>query len=104
MEPTYTGPSFWYEGTDLQVTRAIVTADRLAIDWVHGREVGGFVAHSSDRVVYNGTYGTPTLNPDCHVEFRLYRAANGEVMLFGEFWRADGADGGPWLLRLVPNS
>ena len=102
MGTNYAGSSFWFEATDLQVTRAIVTEGRIALDWVQGSEVGGFVATSGDGVVYSGTYGVPVLNPDSHVEFRLYRAANGELVLFGRYWRTDGADSGTWLIRLVP--
>ncbi len=108
METHFTGTSYWFEETDLHVTRAIVTADRIALDWVQWGEVGGCVATSQDGVFFEGTYGegtnggSPVLNPQSHVEFRLYRAANGEVLLFGLYRAADKTDGGNWLLRLVP--
>jgi hypothetical protein len=104
MRTCYTGQFFEFTESDLRVTGAAVTKDRVAVDWIEDGEPGGLVATSDDGATYRGNYGYPRPEPYYHAEFRLFRARDGEVLLFGRWWRTDNPDGGPWLIQLHPRS
>ena len=84
------------------VTRAIITKQRIAVDWLEEGVQGGIVTTSEDGVTYRGHYGYPRPEERYHGDFRVYKGANDEILLLGEWWRTDTPDGGMWLFRLTP--
>lgn len=104
MATKFTGESFDFDVSPLQVTGAIIQKDRISVDWVEDGEPGHLEASSDNDGIYRGNYGYTRPNPDYHFELRLYLAANGDRLLFGRWWRTDKPEGGSWLFRLSPAS
>jgi hypothetical protein len=104
MATKYTGHSFDFDVSPLEVTEAVIQKNRISIDWIEEGKPGHLEATSDDGMVFRGNYGYTRPNPDYHFELRLYRAANGDPLLFGRWWRTDEPEGGCWLFRLSPDS
>jgi hypothetical protein len=104
MTTKYTGHSFDFEASSMQVTGAVIRKDRISVDWIEEGAPGHLEATSEDGEVYRGTYGYPRPDPYYHAELRLYRAADGGRLLFGRWWWADESGSGYWLFRLSPES
>lgn len=100
----YEVTGFVYEEVDFHFTEAIVTKDRIAIDWNEEGTKAGLVAHSTDGSSYSGNMGFPRPDEEGFAEFRLYKAKDGELVLLGKWWRTDATNGGSWLLRLHPRT
>jgi hypothetical protein len=104
MGKSYTGHSFDFQEADagaLDVTHAELTKKEIKLEWVEDGEAGYLTATSDDGVLYRGNFGYPRPEPFYTAEFRLYRAANGDVLLFGR-WRWTSGENGLWLFRLTP--
>jgi hypothetical protein len=99
----YIGHSFDFDVSPLEVTSAEILKVRISVDWLEDGERGHLEATSADDMVYRGNYGYTKPNPDYHFELRLYRATNGDPLLFGRWWRTDEPEGGSWLFRLSPD-
>jgi len=80
-----------------------LTKDHLAVDWLEGGTIkAGLLAKSTDGVIYEGFMGFPSPDLDGKVVFRVYKSKDGEVLLFGEWWRLDANQSSSWLIRLAP--
>jgi len=93
---------FGTEGEEYDVREAVVTKDRISIDWNEGGETGHLEATSDDGVTFRGVYGYP--HPDRWRSFHLVRyTAGNRVLLYGT-WRNDaGNNTGHWLFALSPD-
>lgn len=100
----YTAQYYEYEESDYEITDLIVTDTRISMDWIEGGERAGLVASSTDGFIYHGTMGFPRPDPEGLAEFRVYRAKNDELLLFGRWWRTDGSNAGTWLIRCMPQA
>lgn len=102
MATKFTGHSFDFDVSPLEVTDALIEKNHISIDWIEEGERGHLEATSEDGEVYTGTYGYPQPDPYYHVELRLYSAASGDRLLFGRWRWADESARGCWLFRLSP--
>ena len=86
-----------------RVREAIVTKDRVAIDWEEDGERWHVVAHSSDGGrTYRGNYGYDRPNPNWVMELKRYRAPDGAVLLLARWWDRDSGEEAECLFRLDP--
>ena len=103
MPATLSGFLFELDSVDpFEITSAIIKKDHASIDWNDGRDRGHLEARSDDGELYTGTYGYPRLDPLCHTILRLYRAKNGDQLLFGSWQQEDKGivKKGYWAFRL----
>jgi len=90
--------------TRRQVTEAIVTPERIALDWLEGGVKFHLVAHSQDcGLTYQGTYGMFRPEDDWKINITRYAAVNGSVVLFCEWHEQDTGRAGFWLCKLEPS-
>jgi hypothetical protein len=106
MKASFTGHSFDFQVSPEQVIRAVIRQDHISIEFSEDSDRGHLeAAFDSSDGVYRGTYGYRRPNPDYRAELRLYRAANGDVVLFGKWQRFDNEpEEGYWLFRLSPDA
>ncbi len=104
MATAYTGHSFDFDVSPMPVTGGVVTTGRISIDWTEEGKSGHLDATSADGVTFSGNFGYPRPESRYHAELQLYRAANGERLLFGRWWRTDEPEGAYWLFQLSPES
>ena len=70
-----------------RVTEAIVTPDRIALDWLENGVSYHLLAHSRDGgLTYQGRYGMFRPEEDWVAEITCYTAVDGAAVLFCE-WR-----------------
>ncbi len=100
----YSGRSFGYEETGTRISDAIITENRLAIDWLEDGYPASLIVTSDDGLQYQGTFGYPAPEERYRVEFRRFNDQTGEVILIGRWWQSDMAEGGNWMLRLSVTS
>ena len=98
----YTGRQFTYDHSENRLLDVILTESQLSADYLQDGKRGSLVAASIDGVCYRGTYGVSAPHPDNHFETRLFRCANGEVLLFGRWWEI-GGEKGTNLMHLFPD-
>jgi len=103
MATRYTGHSFDFEVSPSEVTVAVIQKDRISIDFIEDGETGHLEAtYDAADSLYRGNYGYPRPDTNYRAELRLYIATNGDGLLFGRWWWADGTATGYWLFRLSP--
>lgn len=61
------------------VKEALVTPDRIALDWIENGAKYHLVAHSRDGGTYEGTYGMFRPENDWNVTIKRYSALDGSV-------------------------
>ena len=84
-----------------QVTEAIVTPERIALDWLENGVKYHLVAHSQDRgLTYHGTYGMFRPEDDWSVRITRYTAVDSSVVLFCDWHEKDTGRAGFWICRL----
>jgi hypothetical protein len=97
-----------YSGAVLinKVTDAIVTSEKIAIDWVQsddGQECGLTTTSTDSGLTWKGTWTYPESQPPCTVELTQYVAKNGSIILSGPWTRDDGHIG-EFVIYLSPLS
>jgi hypothetical protein len=99
----YTGQMFYWDGKEVTkiVTEAVITQDRVAIDWDEGEHLGHLEAKSTDGIHFSGHYGYPVTYDVYRCEFTLYKAED-EVLLYGTWYEANAGWEGVWLFKLSP--
>ena len=87
------------------VQEAIVTPDRIALDWIENGVRYHLLAHSDDGgLTYQGNYGMFRPEDDWVVEIACYTAVNGSAILFCDWHEKDSGRAGSWMCRLRPNT
>ena len=105
MTQKYIGHSFSFDEEPLEVTDAIIRKDRISVDFIEDGEPGHLEAtFDVAEGVYRGNFGYPRPDHHYHAELRLYRAANGDCLLFGRYWWTSEPGGGLWLFHLSPET
>lgn len=96
---------YWDDGREIQKTvkEAIITPDRIAIDWGEGEHLGHLEATSTDRCHFSGHYGYPVIYDIYRCEFTLYKAEE-EVLLYGTWYETNRGWEGKWLFTLTPTA
>ncbi len=98
----YQGKSFECS-EDTVISEAIVTSNRLAIDYLYENSDYHLQAKSLDGLTYHGTYGDPSrvgAENLGSVQLTRYDNAEGDVVLYGEYYESDSGSQGSWLLML----
>lgn len=86
-----------------QVTEAIVTPERIALDWLENGVKFHLAAHSKDGgLTYQGTYGMFRPEDDWSVTATRYTAVDGSVVLYCDWHEKDTGRAGFWLCKLEP--
>jgi hypothetical protein len=89
---------------DGTITDAVVTANRLAIDWHEGGYVGHLVAETTDGMLFRGTMSYQPASGGSHqYELRLYRSDK-DVLLFGTWLDVSSGEEGRWTFVLTPQN
>ena len=85
-----------------QVKEAVVTPDRIALDWIESGAKYHLVAYSKDGGTYHGTYGMFRPEDDWIVKITRYTAVDASVVLFCDWHEKDTGRAGSWLCKLEP--
>lgn len=87
-----------YEG---DVQDAVVTNERIAMDWEEDGEALHAVLHSTDGgYSYKGTFGEPVLDPNCLMEAWRFKSLAGDELLWATWYRKDTGFGGTSFFHL----
>jgi len=89
-----------WKGTEsrYEITGAVISDNRISIDWVEGGEAGHLEANSTDGSYFRGNFGYT--KPDPANSFELRRFTSGQdVLLFGTWLNQSGDEGG-WVFLL----
>ncbi len=88
-----------------RVAEAIVTPERIAMDWIENGVRYHLLAHSQDGGLnYQGSYGMFRPEEDWQVRIRRYTAVDGSVVLFCDWYEKDSGREGSWICRLESNT
>jgi hypothetical protein len=88
-----------------RVAEAIVTPERIAMDWIENGVRYHLLAHSQDGGLnYQGSYGMFRPEEDWEVRIRRYTAVDGSVALFCDWHEKDSGREGSWICRLESNT
>jgi hypothetical protein len=94
------GPS--WEAT-WRVTEAIVTSERIALDWVEDGVPYHLAAHSRDGgLTYQGNYGMFRPEEPWVIELTRYTALDGSVLLLATWHEMDSGNEGSSMFNLKP--
>jgi hypothetical protein len=89
------------EEYDYEVVEAVVTAQRIAIDWIENGEKFHVVAVSTDGgTTYRGTFGCTDPEPGWVMEIARYTAKNKTELLLAEWLQTDIGRAGSSVFRL----
>ena len=88
---------------DFAVTEAVVTKNRISIDWDEYGKVFNVVMNSTDGgATYEGIYGDPRPNANWSMTATRYDSANGSILLLAEWVQEDGGKSGVCMFELDP--
>jgi hypothetical protein len=89
---------------DSKIDEAVVTRNRIAIDWEEDGETLHLLAQSKDGgCSYVGNYGSPQPNKNWVMELTRYTATDGSVILIGYWRQKDTGNEGSCLFELGEN-
>ena len=89
--------------TSYRVAEAIVTTDRIALDWIEQGVRYHLLAHSHDGgLTYQGNYGMFRPEEQWVIELTRYVATDGSVVLFGVWHDKDTGNEGSSMFKLQP--
>lgn len=103
--PKLTGRFYDFEGEEgyeEDVRQAIVTKERIAMDWDEDGELFLATLHSEDGYFYEGTFGSPRPEPSTRMSGYLYKSVSGEYLFWAEWNRSDTGFGGANIIFLSP--
>jgi hypothetical protein len=100
----YTSESIWIEPQPSSATikDVVLTGTKLSVDFREKGEDGHLQAASTDGVNYEGNYGYPKPIQEYEFECKRFDAADGEILLYGEYRDRLESEQGHWLIRLRP--
>jgi hypothetical protein len=85
------------------VQEAIVTTERIALDWIENGLRYHLLAHSHDGgLAYRGNYGMFRPEKDWLAEITCYTGSDGSAVLFCDWHEKDSGRAGSWMYRLKP--
>jgi hypothetical protein len=88
-----------------RIEQAVVTPDRIALDWVELGVRYHLLAHShDDGLTYQGHYGMFRPEEDWLAEITRYTAVDESVVLFCDWHEKDSGRAGSCMFRLKPNT
>ena len=84
-----------------EITEAIVTDQRIALDWKEdGENFHAALTSSDDGISYEGEFGSPRPHAGCEVKGYRYDGKAGDVVLWLSWCRDDTGFGGGWMVYL----
>ena len=86
-----------------RVAEAVVTPERIALDWIENGVRYHLLAHSEDGgLTYQGNYGM--FRPEEHwvIELTCYTAVDGSAVLFANWYEKDSGNEGSSMFELKP--
>jgi hypothetical protein len=83
----------------ITLTDAVITANRIALDWDHNGQQGHLIAKSTNGIHFSGRYGYGRKSPGFECELTLYKS-NHEDLLYGTWRQLDTGQVGTLILRL----
>ncbi len=83
----------------LTITEAIVTSDRIFVEWTRGEQIGHLEATSNNGVTFSGEFREPVEGRPGTCELTLYKSLH-EYLLFGSWVHTPSAQRGTWAFRL----
>lgn len=95
----------WQEVEDLEedafeISEAIVTKSRIAIDWEEGGDPRHAMLHSDDGYFYRGTFGFPQLDSENKLEAWRYRSVAGDELLWIKWELGESGAAGTAMIHL----
>lgn len=83
---------------------AVVTDDRIAVDWIYVNDKRVVLEACSDDggQTYKGTFGYPRPEPDGRMDLTRYSGPGESVLLYGEWVSVSDGHKGVSIIRLVP--
>ena len=86
------------------VAEAVVTPERIALDWIEDGVRYHLLAHSQDGgLSYQGNYGMFRPEEQWTIELTRYTATDGSVVLFGNWHDKDTGNEGSSMFELQPD-
>ena len=96
----FDGPN--WEAT-YHVAEAIVTPERIALDWIENGVRYHLLAHSQDGgLTYQGNYGMFRPEEQWGIDLSRYTAADGSVLLQANWHEKDSGNEGSSMFELKP--
>jgi hypothetical protein len=89
------------DDADYEISEAIVTRDRIAMDWEEDGTDFHLIARSNDGgATYQGNYGSPSPHQERTIELTKYVAADKAVLLLGKWYERDSGNEGWTIFEL----
>jgi len=84
-----------------RVAEAVVTPDRIALDWIEHGVRYHLLAHSKDHgLTYQGNYGMFRPEEQWTIELTRYTAVDGAVVLMANWYEKDSGNEGASMFEL----
>ena len=84
-----------------RVAEAVVTPDRIALDWIENGVRYHLLAHSKDGgLTYQGNYGMFRPEEQWTIELTRYTAVDGSVVLMANWYEKDSGNEGSSMFEL----
>ncbi len=100
---TITELGFDLDECDFDVDEAVVTRNRISIDWKEDDLVCHVVLKSSDGgETFAGNYGTPVPKKEWFMEAKKYTAADKSILLLSKWYQTDNGREGSCIIELFP--
>jgi len=88
----YDGPNW---ETSYRVAEAVVTSERVALDWIENGVRYHLLAHSQDGgLTYHGSYGMFRPEEQWAIELTRYTALDGSAVLLAKWYERDSGNEG----------
>lgn len=86
-----------------KVTEAVISRQRIVIDWIENGLAFHMVARSDDGgITYKGTFGWPHLDAGNQMTLKLYKCADKSCLLHGNWYMSEGGEEGACSIVLSP--
>ncbi len=96
----YDGPNW---EASYHVAEAVVTPERIALDWIENGVRYHLLAHSRDGgLTYQGNYGMFRPEEQWVIELTRYTAADGSALLLANWYEKDSGNEGCSMFELKP--
>jgi len=86
------------------IDQAVVTKNRIAMDWEEDGEKFHAVLTSTDGVNYEGNFGLTELDKKWKMDAAKYTAADKDVLLLLKWIQTDSGDEGSCIVILEPSA
>jgi hypothetical protein len=93
-----------FEDECYQVSEAVITQTRIAMDWTDGGELFHVSATPTDGgATYEGHFGQTKPDPTCKMQIRRFTSRDGTELLLVKWHRGDTGNAGLDIIELSKN-